>query len=143
MFHCVHSTVRLVGESSSYQGRVEVFYNGAWGTICHDFWELPDAHVVCHQLGFEQALAALRSAEFGEGTGVIWLDDLECAGNETAISECGHKGWRVTDCVHNQDASVICMPKGEIKYYMCKLFETKKHAPCQLIIIFFLNRFST
>ena len=56
---------------------------------------------------------------------MIWLDDVECAGNETAISQCGHKGWRVTDCAHSQDAGVICMPKGKINYYMCKLSEAK------------------
>ena len=112
-------------EPAHYQGRVEIFYNGAWGTICHDFWELQDANVVCRQLGFEQALAAPRSAEFGEGRGVIWLDHVKCSGNETAISQCSHKGWGVTDCAHNQDAGVICIPKGEINYYLCKLSKAK------------------
>lgn len=104
--------MRIVGGTSPNQGRVEVFYNGVWGTICHDYWELPDADVVCHQLGFERALLALRSAAYGQGTGTIWLDDVECTGNEKSLSQCGHKGWGIGNCDHSKDASVICMAKG-------------------------------
>lgn len=114
LFYFIHLTVRLDGGTAPYKGRVEIFYNGVWGTVCHDYWELPEANVVCRQLGFERALRALRSAAYGQGTGVIWLDDVDCIGNETALSQCKHKGWRVTDCVHSKDASVICTPKGEI-----------------------------
>lgn len=104
----------MVDGAALYEGRVEIFYNGEWGTICHDYWEIPDANVLCRQLGFERALKRFRDAEFGEGTGVIWMDDVNCTGTETAISQCRHTGWRVTDCVHSKDVSVICMPKGKI-----------------------------
>ena len=39
--------VRLLGGSSPYEGRVEVFYNGLWGSVCRDMWSLEDAHVTC------------------------------------------------------------------------------------------------
>lgn len=54
---------------------------------------------------------------------MIWMDDINCTGQETAISQCVHRGWRVTDCKHNQDASVICIPKGEmiIKKKSCNI----------------------
>ena len=45
---------------------------------------------------------------------MIWMDDVNCTGSETAISQCVHKGWRVTDCKHNQDAGVICTPQGKM-----------------------------
>ena len=95
-------------------GRAEIFYNGEWGTICHDYWDNPETNVFCRQLGFEGAITGLRSAAFGEGSGMIWMDDINCTGQETAISQCVHKGWRVTDCKHSQDAGVICIPKGEM-----------------------------
>lgn len=113
-FFCPLYTVRLVGGSAPHQGRVEIFYDGIWGTICHDYWELPEANVVCRQLGLDGAVLALRSAAYGAGKGVIWMDDVNCTGSETAISKCKHRGWRVTDCIHSKDASVICKPKGEM-----------------------------
>ena len=105
--------MRLVGGTATYKGRVEIFFNGAWGTICHDFWELSEANVICRQLGFDGGLLALRYAAYGQGLGIIWMDNVNCTGKEEAISRCEHKGWRVSDCDHTQDASVICTPKGE------------------------------
>ena len=48
---CTSGTVRLRGGGTLY-GRVEVCVNGAWGTICGDFWDYEDASVVCNQLGY-------------------------------------------------------------------------------------------
>lgn len=46
-------SVRLVGGSSDLEGRVEFCNNGVWSTVCHNvYWNLPDATVVCRQLGF-------------------------------------------------------------------------------------------
>ncbi|XP_041470836.1 scavenger receptor cysteine-rich domain-containing group B protein-like [Lytechinus variegatus] len=100
--------VRLLGGESALEGRVEVFYNGSWGTVCDDDWSLSDARVVCRMLGFQTAVRITTNAEFGEGSGSILLDDVRCVGNERNLAECYHGGYGIHNCGHSDDAGVVC-----------------------------------
>ena len=100
--------VRLVGGSGPHEGRVEVNHNGVWGTVCHHNWDLQDAMVVCHQLGYGTAVNALVRAAFGEGSGPIWYDNVRCNGHEANLTQCGHRGLGVHICRRLDDAGVIC-----------------------------------
>ena len=43
--------VRLVGGSYQWEGRVEIYFSGTWGTITDSDWTSDDAQVVCRKLG--------------------------------------------------------------------------------------------
>ncbi|XP_071844631.1 uncharacterized protein [Apostichopus japonicus] len=104
----VIENIRLVDGSTSNVGRVEVMVNGEWGTVCNDFWDINDAHVVCRQLGFTGAETGY--AYFGEGSGRIWLDNVECIGTEGTLQDCPKNNIGEEDCIHYEDTGVECTP---------------------------------
>ncbi|PIK43389.1 putative deleted in malignant brain tumors 1 protein-like [Apostichopus japonicus] len=105
---CVVPEVRLVGGTTDYEGRIEIFLNGAWGTICDDSWGIDEAEVACRQLGYSKAVEAFSFASYGAGTGEILLDDVQCIGSEEHILACQNRGVGVHDCGHYEDAGVKC-----------------------------------
>ncbi|PIK47662.1 putative deleted in malignant brain tumors 1 protein [Apostichopus japonicus] len=98
-------SIRLAGGNET-AGRVEIFLNGEWGTVCDDAWGIDEANVVCNQLGFVRALEFRGGAAFGEGTGEIHLDDVGCSGKETELLSCYYNS--IDNCNHFEDAGVIC-----------------------------------
>ena len=102
--------LRLIAGKSSSEGRLEVFYDGGWNTICDDDWDSVDATVACKQLGHYSGQPVL-GANFGQGTGRIGLDDVRCTGQEDQLIDCAHRGWFNHNCSHSEDAGVVCIRK--------------------------------
>ncbi|XP_065830656.1 deleted in malignant brain tumors 1 protein-like isoform X2 [Oscarella lobularis] len=101
-------SVRLTGSSRSNEGRVELYYNGEWGTVCDTDWDLQDSNVVCHQLGLGRALTYSNSIP---GKGSILLSGVRCNGSEEGLAQCLSDGiFRRTSgsCSHSEDVYISC-----------------------------------
>lgn len=102
--------IRLVGGRSESEGTVEVFHAGQWGSICDDQWDDSDAEVVCRQLGLSGVARAWGQAHFGKSPGHVWLDEVQCTGNELTLEQCPKSAWGEHNCLHSEDAGVSCSP---------------------------------
>ena len=97
--------IRLTGGNTIGQGRVEILYNNSWATVCDDRWDDTDAGVVCKQLGLSLTGSAVS---FGAGYGTILLDEVNCTAGQSSIFNCHHAGFENHNCVHREDAGVMC-----------------------------------
>lgn len=62
--------LRLAGQKRKHsEGRVEVYYDGKWGTVCDDDFSIHAAHVVCRELGYVEAKSWTASSSYGKGEG--------------------------------------------------------------------------
>jgi deleted-in-malignant-brain-tumors protein 1 len=100
--------VRLAGSSVAGSGRLEINYNGVWGTVCDDFFDHMDAQVACYMLGYGRQGTMIYN-QYGPGAGIIWMDDVACTGSEASLANCGQAGWGVSNCGHAEDVSISCI----------------------------------
>ena len=99
--------VRLAGGSNEMEGRVEYCNGSVWGTVCHEEWDSNDAKVVCRQLGYPNSGAVAHDfAHFGEGSGPIHFERVQCSGTEQHLDNCTHSIDH--NCGHCEDAAVTC-----------------------------------
>ena len=138
-------SLRLAGSSNSryYAGRLEIYINGQWGTVCDDLWGNNEANVACKQMGFGGAFDSdwtLRSS--GSSSKPIWLDDVICTGSESQLINCNHRGLGVENCGHSEDIGIGCTrPVPSESLYKCgyvcvpNIMYVQVHGIQQLIVI--------
>jgi len=104
-----HKELRLVKGKHRCEGRVEVFYNGTWGTVCSENLDRKDAEVICKQLDCGTLTFIDYDARlFRVGSGPIWLDEVECLSHESTLWQCQADPWGQHNCDHREDAGVVC-----------------------------------
>ena len=102
--------IRLVSQAHAFEGRVEVFIDGQWGTVCDDFFDIRDAQVICRQLALGPPVEIIRKLSQShlnvtESTLPILLDDLECGGTEQRLIDCE---FNTHNCFHDEDIGLVC-----------------------------------
>ncbi|TRZ07412.1 hypothetical protein HGM15179_019693 [Zosterops borbonicus] len=98
--------VRLQGGPGPCAGQVQVLLNRTWLQVCGLTWGLPEAQVLCRQLGCGPALSAPVGPHLPGGA---WLAQLTCDGSESQLAECLPQGAPPGTCTGGA-AQVRCTP---------------------------------
>ena len=102
--------VRLAGvDGINYAGRVEVFYQGKWGKICRDEWDINDVKVVCRQLGFQSAVADFIEMNTIDHTISFGMSNVACTGQESVLASCKRLDANLF-CDGMKEARALCEP---------------------------------
>ena len=125
-------SLRLTGGTILLEGRVEIYYEDSWHTICGADWGMREALTVCRQLGLGSAVESGRwsslveitptpktadtnddgggaSPDAGEGKEEdIGIVGVICADSTSSVTNC--TVWKMDDgaCNHTADAGVVC-----------------------------------
>ena len=100
--------MRLADGEDARSGRVEVFHQGEWGTVCDDDWDFKDASVVCRQLGYQEAEAARTGSPHGASSLPILTSRVACKGVESRLTRCPSLCDIPEQCNQNTTAGVVC-----------------------------------
>ncbi|XP_051790266.1 scavenger receptor cysteine-rich type 1 protein M130 [Erpetoichthys calabaricus] len=98
-------SLSLSGGDHPCEGRVEITYKEKKGIICDNNWGINEANIVCKELQCGTAAYAYKGGEYGKGPDKVWINTLNCSGNEDFIWHCGNKEQKI--CQSN-DVSVVC-----------------------------------
>ncbi|CAG2216780.1 unnamed protein product [Mytilus edulis] len=99
-------TLRLLEGSNTNEGRLEVYTQDTWGTVCVNNFDLIDATIACHQLGYCSG-NALQSNMVNDVTGTIWLADLLCSGIESKLVNCRQLDSIIQNCRSYHDIGLM------------------------------------
>ncbi|RDD40666.1 Deleted in malignant brain tumors 1 protein, partial [Trichoplax sp. H2] len=100
--------IRLVNGPTPNKGRVEVYHNNVWGSICYYGFNMKEARVACRQLGYTNASGYSCCGTYGYTSGPVWLSNVNCNGTETSLAQCTYIGWNNTGCSTYSNLAITC-----------------------------------
>ena len=87
-------------------GQLQVYHDGQWGLVCEGNFGREEAQVACRQLGFADGEESYGGA--GSGGLPFWLKGVKCAGTESRLVGCSHRGLQEHYCGSFDIAGVEC-----------------------------------
>ncbi|XP_060677692.1 scavenger receptor cysteine-rich type 1 protein M130-like [Hemiscyllium ocellatum] len=111
-----HKEIRLVNGKHRCQGRMEVFYNGTWGTVCLENPDVQSAELICKDFDCGALLSIdFDDQSFGTGAGPVWLEGLECLSHRSAVWQCQADPWGRCSSRQLENAGVFCSERNVAK----------------------------
>ena len=105
-------SIRLTGGVSDNEGRLEVFFDGEWGSVCNRNWGRWSGTVACKDLGYESLVKVTGTSQYNSAENTpIWLNGVQCAKYDKRIRDCVHEPVGYQPCSHDEDVGLICSGK--------------------------------
>nr|ACI62161.1 WC1 [Bos taurus] len=100
--------VRMVRKDQECAGWLEVFYNGAWGSICRSPMEDITVSMICRQLDCGNSGSLTTSVALREGSRPRWVDRIRCQKTDTSLWQCPSDPWNYNSCYPKDEAYISC-----------------------------------
>ena len=114
--------VRIRGGANHLEGRVEVFNDGIWGTVCAEGWGIEEAMTVCRQLNLGYASEAVTEQNFSRTDLEVIMSGVQCHINDISIYHCEHDEWKNTTCSDKKkSAGVVCVSGKTFTLFACSV----------------------
>ncbi|CAI9166177.1 unnamed protein product [Rangifer tarandus platyrhynchus] len=107
--------LRMVSEDHQCAGWLEVFYNGTWGSVCHNPMEDITVSMICRQLGCGDSGTLNSSLALREGSRPQWVDGIRCRKTDTSLWQCSSDPWNYTSCSPEEEAYISCADSRQLR----------------------------
>ena len=87
---------------------MEAKLNNITGRLCSAGWSTNNYQVLCRQLGFQGFLSVLVRTDYTAGSGLYWLNEISCLGNESNLFHCSRSNTYKKDSCIPSDTTVFC-----------------------------------
>ena len=88
--------VRLGGNATAKEGRVEILFRGQWVALTAQRWSVSSTSVICRELGHYGVNLSLGYPLPQGRVDILVLTGVECRGDEVALADCPNAGFRAT-----------------------------------------------
>nr|XP_042103522.1 antigen WC1.1 isoform X1 [Ovis aries] len=100
--------LRMVREDQECAGWLEVFYNGTWGSVCHNPMDDVTVSIICSQLGCGDSGSLNTSVGLREGSRPHWVDGIQCQRTDHSLWQCPSDPWNYNSCSPKEEAYISC-----------------------------------
>ncbi|NXT44425.1 WC11 protein, partial [Pelecanoides urinatrix] len=98
--------------SDSCSGRLQVFYNRTWGSICSNSMTLDTVSLACKELGCRDGGSLETRLPYGRVSGPVWLDNVQCGEKTSSFWQCPSTPWDPQSCEDLRDEIHITCKEG-------------------------------
>ena len=100
--------------SDGCSGRLQVFYNGTWGSVCSNSMTTETVSLVCKELGCGNEGSLETISNDAKLSGTAWLDHVECGKSNSSFWQCPSAPWHPQSCDDlREEAHITCNGKSE------------------------------